>query len=269
MKNKLYFLLLTILVFTSCDVLRFSQFEVISWTPGEGYHSEPRNIVVSLDFSRNPDIASVERNFSLTGNTNQIKGTFIWDGKRMTFLPLTPLETNTDYTINLSADAHDVKGLSMDFAFESSFSTRPDNSRPVLLSCYPQMYAEIDDPRTEVHLLFSSPVPSNALYDCVSFSPSMTGSWRLEEGGKLAVFTPAEMWTQHQRYEIRISDSMSDNNGMSTGKDFVLIFTAGTDRDAPYLLHASRITKNDEIILLNPDNGYSGAANLPTENQNW
>jgi len=269
MKSKLCILLLFLLSFISCDVLRFSRFEVISWAPGSGYRSEPENITVSLDFSQDPDISSVERNFSLTGNGNRIRGTFLWNGRKMTFAPLAPLEKNTDYTISLSADACNTKGLSLDEAFNGDFTTRPDNVRPVLISCYPEMFAEIDDPRTEIRLSFSAPVPLNTLYDNVSFSPSMTGSWRLEDGGKLAVFTPAEPWIRNNRYEIRYSTSLTDNNGMNIGNDFISIFTIGTDHEAPYLLYAERIAKNGDIVELIPDKGYTGAAESPVENLGW
>jgi hypothetical protein len=269
MKIKFYFFLLILPLFLSCDILRFSKFEVISWTPGEGYYSESEKIIVSLEFSREPDIAIVERNFSLTGNENRIKGNFLWDGRKVAFTPLTPLEKNTDYVLSLSADACDTKGLSMDEAFNREFTTRPENSRPVLLSCYPQMYAEIGDPRTEVRLYFSIPVPLITLYDNVSFNPSMTGSWRLEEGGKLAVFTPAEPWTQLKQYEIHISTSLTDNNGMNIGNDFTSIFTTGTDHEKPYLLSACRITKDGYVFKLTPDKGHIGAAQLPVENHEW
>jgi len=269
MKSKLCILLLFLISFVSCDVLRFSRFEVISWTPGGGYRSEPENITVSLDFSNDPDMSSVERNFSLTGNGNRIKGTFLWNGRKMTFVPLAPLEKNTDYIISLSADACNDKGLSLDEAFNGYFTTRPDNARPILISCYPELFAEIDDPRTEVRLSFSIPVPLNTLYDNVSFSPSITGSWRLEDDGKSAIFTPAEPWKQNNRYEIRYSTSLTDNNGMNIGNGFISIFTVGADHEAPYLLYAERIAKNGDIVELIPDKGYTGAAELPVENHGW
>jgi len=269
MKSKLCILLLFLLSFVSCDLLRFSRFEIISWAPGGGYRSEPENITVSLDFSQDPDMSSVERNFSLTGNGNRIRGTFLWNGRKMIFAPLMPLEKNTDYIISLSADACNNKGLSLDEAFNGDFTTRPDNTRPVLISCYPEMFAEIDDPITEIRLSFSVPIPLNTLYDNVSFSPSMTGSWRLEDGGKSAVFTPANPWIQNNRYEIRCSTSLTDNNGMNIGNDFISIFTIGTNHEAPYLLYAERIAKNGDIVELIPDKGYIGAAELPVENHGW
>jgi len=259
---KIKTLLLTIVcifLFNSCDILRFGLFEVSSWSPGEGYHSDSEQLTVSLFFSMEPNRGSVERNFSLTGNGDRVRGTFLWSGKHMAYIPSTPLEINTDYIINLSADAHDTNGLSMDDAFIRSFTTRPGSERPVLISYYPQPYDEIDDLRTEVQLEFSIPVSLSSLYSGVSFSPSMTGSWRLENNDTLAIFTPVEPWSQRTRYEIRLSTLLTDINGMNIGNDFLSIFSIGTDKEAPYLLTAQRITKDGELIDLNTD----------AENEGW
>ena len=269
MKN-LCCLFLTVICFFSCDILRFSAFEVTSWSPGEGYHSNPENLVVSLSFSLDPDRDSVERRFSLNGNNGRVKGNFFWEDRKVTFVPLTPLEKNNDYNLLLSAEAHDTNGLSMDTAFERCFTTRPDTERPCLISFSPSMYEEIDDLKTEVRLGFSLPVPLSTLYDNVSFNPSMTGSWKLEDDGKLAIFTPSVSWTKNKRYEIRYSTSLTDNNGMNIGNDFKSIFITGTDKEIPVLLQANRITKNGDFIPLERDTtGFISAAEQFTENSGW
>jgi len=268
--KKLFYFYLFVICFFSCDILRSVPFEVVSWSPGEGYHSNPEDLSVSLTFSLKPDRDSVERHFSLNGDNGRIKGNFFWEDKKVTFIPLTPLEKNNDYILSISAEARDAKGLSMDTAFERGFTTRPGTERPVLLSFYPSMYEEIDDLRVEVRLCFSLPVPVSALYDNVSFSPSMTGVWRLEEDGKLAVFSPSVPWTKNRRYEIRYSTSLADNNGMNTGKDFKSVFITGTDKEIPVLLQANRITKDGEYVPLERDSaGFTGAAEKYTENRGW
>jgi len=259
MKYKISLLLfINVFYFASCDLLRSSPFEVVSWTPGGGYHSAPENIAVSLVFSHAPNRASIERSFSLTGNGSRVRGNFMWSGRRMTFLPLVPLEINTDYTINLSADAHNTDGLNMDFAFLRDFTTRPDNVRPVLVSFYPEMFAEVENQRTEVRLEFSMPMPLRTLHDNVTFSPSMAGLWHLENEDTLAVFTPAEPWTHGIRYEIRFSTSLAAVNGMNIANDFLSIFTIGLDREPPYLLNAKRLTRCGDVFDL-----------LETENPDW
>jgi hypothetical protein len=269
MKN-FCFLCLMVICFFSCDILRVSPFEVTSWSPGEGYHSSPENLVVSLNFSLEPDRDSVERRFSLNGDNGRVKGNFLWEGKKVTFVPILQLEKNNDYNLSLSAEAHDTNGLSMDTSFERDFTTRPGTERPFLISFSPSMYAQIDDLRTEVKLRFSLPVPLSALYDNVSFNPSITGCWRLEENGKLAIFTPFVSWIKNKRYEIRYSTLLTDNKGMNTGNDFKSVFITGTDKEIPFLLQANRITKDGEVIPLKRDiTGFTGAAEQFTENRGW
>jgi len=270
MKNKILLMfLICLFLFISCDILRFSVFKVSSWTPGEGYHSEPENIIVSIKFSDMPQKASVERHFSLTGNGNSIKGGFLWEEKKLTFIPQTPLEKNTDFIVNLSADACNLEGISLDEAFICNFTTRPDISRPVVLSCYPSLYEEINESELRVKLEFSLPITLKTLYENISFNPSITGLWTLENDDRSAVFTPSEPWLKNYRYEINVSSSLTDKNGMNIRREFKSIFTTGTDRELPYLLYANRVTKNNEIILLLPDKGFSSAAESPVENIEW
>ncbi|MCL2184362.1 MAG: Ig-like domain-containing protein [Treponema sp.] len=272
MKLVLYFLfLISLIEFTSCDILRFSQFEIVSWTPAEAYHSEPENIFISLTFSDNPHKASVERNFSLTGDGNRIRGKFLWEGKKISFLPFLPLEKNTDYIISLTSDARNTEGLSLDEAFNCKFTTRADSERPVLVSCYPSMYAKLDNQRSEVRLEFSLPVSLKTLYENVSFNPPAAGFWLLEDSGRTAVFTPAEPWTQNKYYEIKINSSLTDNNGMNVRNDFTSNFSIGTDQEIPYLLYAQRLLKSGELIDLFSDKGFSGIthAEFPIENHDW
>jgi hypothetical protein len=268
--KRIFYLCLFVICFFSCDILRSSPFEVSSWSPGEGYHSNSEDLTVSLSFSLDPDRDSVERRFSLNGNNGRVKGIFLWEGRKVTFVPLAPLEKNNDYNLSLSAEAHDKNGLSMDSAFDKKFTTRPGTQRPELISFLPSMYAQIDDLKTEVRLYFSLPVPLNALYDNVSFNPSMSGVWRQEEEGKLAIFSPSVPWTKNKRYEMRYSTSLTDNKGMNVGNDFKSIFITGTDKEIPELLQANRVTKDGELIPLERDvTGFTSAAENYTENSGW
>jgi len=267
--NRLFFILISIISFNSCDILRLSHFEIISWTPETGYHNNPDEIFISLNFSHEPDKMSVERNFSLTGDDDPVKGNISWDGNKLIFTPLIPLEKNKDYVINLSSDAHDTKGVSMEDAFTGEFTTRFDNSRPVLISCYPAQYDDISDKRMNVKLKFSAPVSLNTLYENVSYNPSMTGLWKYDIDEKSVIFIPLEEWSQNNRYEIKISSSLINNNGMNIRKDFSSIFTTGIDKIKPILLNVMRITGEDDYIPLLKDNGYSGAWEHLAVNEGW
>jgi len=260
MRIILYFaLVISFITYNSCDILRLSPFEVTSWSPGVGYHSLPENIIVSLSFSHEPDRASVERNFSLNADNYSVRGEFLWEEKKLTYIPITSLEANTNYTITLSANAYNTDGLNMDDAFNRNFSTRPDNSRPVLISFSPAMYSQISDLRTEIILEFNIQIPVKTLYENISFSPSMTGLWRLENNNTFAIFSPAEPWLKNTRYEIRLSGLLTDVNGNTSENNFTSSFTTQIDNEAPYLLSASRITINGESVFLSTE----------SENHNW
>jgi hypothetical protein len=234
----------------SCDILRSSPFEVSSWSPGGGYHQEPAAISVALEFSHEPDRVSVERYFSITEDGSRLKGSFRWEGKRVIFLPAAPLEPDRDYEISLAADASDDSGLSLDESFEGNFTTRPENSRPALISVSPPMNAVVGDSRAAVSLVFSRPVALVSLREQVSFDPSMSGSWQLEGDGSAAVFTPAEPWTYGRRCEIRVSASLAGINGMDMGRDYISVFTLGTDREKPVLTGAWRLSHDGGKNLL-------------------
>ena len=254
-------------IVSSCDLLRTSPFEVSRWSPGGGYQADSADISLFMEFSHEPDRASVERHFSFTGDGDRLAGNFRWEKDRLLFIPAVPLEPNRDYEMAVAAEAHDTAGLSMDRAFAGRFSTRPDRSRPALLACSPPMNGIAADARARIRLDFSRPVSLNSLREAVSISPVMGGSWRLEDEGRAGVFTPAEPWTAGKRYEIRVSESLAGVNGMSMGRDFASVFIAGEDGEQPVLLGAWRLAENGGLETLEEDSGGAFRENSGWEKQ--
>jgi hypothetical protein len=248
----------------SCDILRESPFEVSSWSPGEGYYDKLSTVPVSLTFSHSPDRLSIERYFSMTEDGNRIKGSFSWDGKKMIFLPSAPLEENRNYAIVITADAHDDAGLSLDKSFEGRFSTRSDSGRPKLLSIVPETESIMTDIRGEIRMLFSQALPVKSCNEYISFGPAINGAWQIEGDGTAAVFTPLENWKQGQRYEVRVSASLAGINGLTMGKEFLSVFTAGDDITKPFLEGAYRLS--DDVLLTGLAESNFG---LLTENTGW
>ncbi|MDR2730751.1 MAG: Ig-like domain-containing protein [Treponema sp.] len=223
-----------------------------------------------LAFSHDPNTSVVERNFTLTGDGNNVKGNFYWEDKKLFFNPIFPLQKNIEYIINLSLEACDIKGLCLERAFEKKFTTKYPSQHPVLLSCFPSSYSEVNNIRTEIVLNFSRPIPYESLYDNVSFSPSMSGFWNLNESKTEAIFTPADNWTLNKRYEIRILSSLTDANGYSLGKDFISVFTVSLDSEMPLLLYALSISNNGiKTQLVQDITGYANIAGLSPETEGW
>jgi hypothetical protein len=157
------------------------------------------------------------------------------------FLPGAPLETNRDYVLSVGEEARDTEGLSMDRKFEAAFTTRPAAPRPEITGADPPAGGILAGLRTPLCLFFSSPVPLPSLQDQVSLSPSIDGSWSIEDGGRTGVFTPLEKWAPGQRYELRAAASLAGPTGLPVGQEFFSTFTAGPLGEKPRLLAAFRL----------------------------
>jgi hypothetical protein len=259
------FFSLLLVLFCSCDLLRESPFEVEGWTPGPGYHS-PGSIDVSLLFTSDPDRSSVEYGFALTEDGQVLKGSFLWAGRLLRFLPAAELEPNKNYLLSLSAGAHDARGVSLDRAFEVSFTTRPGNASPEVLAMVPPDDGVLTDPRAELYLTFSVPVNIDSCVNSISLSPAMAGAWRLENQGSLAIFTPAEPWTWGRRYRLRVSADFQSALGIVLGREYLSRFILGEDRLPPALIAAHAVdTAGNTVFALIPQE----AAAPFTENGLW
>ena len=251
-----------ICVLCACDILRNSPFEVSHWSPGEGYHEAPA-LSVSAIFSHSPDMASVEQYFSLTADGNRVWGSFRWEGNRVTFLPGALLEANRDYVLSIGEEARDGRGLSMDRKFEGTFTTRPAAPRPGITDVDPPAGGILTGLRAPLRLFFSDPVPLSSLQDHVSLSPSTGGSWSVENGGRTGVFVTLEQWIPDQRYDLKVSASLTGPTGLSMGREFFSTFTTGPMGEKPRLLAAFRLDREGGEPLAEEKAGTI------TENPGW
>ena len=257
-------MLILIMLFSSCDILRSSPFEVSCWSPGGGYHADPGAISVSVSFSHDPDRTSAEKYFSLTVDGEKVRGFFQWQGKKMIFFPFNSLEKNRDYSVRISPNACDTAGLSMDREFEGFFSTRDNYERPRIVNYFPGTDGTMENKRGTCTVEFSTPFSLNSLRSNASFSPTVQGAWHLEKNGTLAVFTPTEPWTQGSRFNLRISASLAGENGMGIGKEFNNFFTIGAFRELPSLICAMRVNSDGGQTEI-----FSESSGLVAENAGW
>lgn len=221
----------------SCDLLRDSPYEVEAWSPGEGYHSDPARIKVSLLLSHESDRAKTEQAFSISEDRKTMKGNFAWEGARLVFIPSSPWEANRDYRIALGTGAQDQKGLSLENKFEAIFSTRPPGSAPGIIGIEPEYEACLSGNRDEVRLYFSDAVSLNSCIDSISFSPSIAGSWRLEDENCRASFLPKEPWHSGTLYRIRVDSGFTGISGAALGVEYSSLFYGGPDNEKPVLLN--------------------------------
>jgi len=263
--NKIKWLILLNCMFLvfSCDLLRDSPYVVEAWTPGEGFHNDPARLTVSLLLSHESDKAKTEQAFSLTEDHKTLKGDFLWEGKRLVFLPAAPLEPDREYFITLGTGAQDIKSLSLENKFEASFSTRITGGKPKIIGTSPEHEESLPGNREEYRLFFSEPVRLNSCIDCISFYPVTPGSWRLEDDNKTACFTPREPWQTGAVYRVRVESGFAAVSGSILGTDYSSVFAVGLDREKPVLLKALALGEGEdavpEEISLEEPGGFSTA----------
>ena len=249
-RHRFYFSLIIILLFvSSCDILRDSPYEVLTWTPGEGFHDEPGSIKISLLLSHESDRARTEQAFSLTGDRKTISGVYDWDGSWLIFSPIYPLEAGRDYVITLGTGAQNTRGLSLENKFEASFTTRKPGAKPAVTGTVPSDGGCVSESRGEFRIMFSEPVPLESCMDYIVFSPSSPGSWRLEGEEKTASFTPRDPWQTGILYQIKIDSGFMGFSGDVLGSEYITFFSVGNDREKPVLNKAYALYPAGEIAV--------------------
>jgi hypothetical protein len=231
-------ILFVLLLYSRCDLLRQSPYEVSGWTPGGGFWEAPETVRLSLLLSHESDRASVEQALSLTEDGRALGGSFSWEDRRLIFTPPAPLEKNRDYRITLGTGAQDTRGLSLEKQFEASFTTRPPGGRPRLVSVEPPYDGVIQGLRGSVRLRFTTPLTLSSCFSEIGFTPSMEGTWVLEEEGSCARFIPRESWSPNAAYLVSLSAALAGASGLSLGEEQSSRFFSGTDHEKPRLVKA-------------------------------
>jgi len=235
---KWFSFLSLLLAFVSCDLLRDSPYEVEAWTPGDGFHDGEGKIIVSLLLSHESDRIKTEQAFSLTEDRKPVKGNFAWEGNRFLFLPAAPIESGHNYLISLGTGAQDKRGISLEKKFEASFSTCLPGAKPRVIGVEPEYGGSVSESRGIFKLWFSEQVLINSCLDSISFTPAISGSWRLSDENKTACFIPHDPWQTGILYHARVDSGFLSASGQMVGTEYVTFFSFGTDHEKPVLLKA-------------------------------
>ncbi|MDR1788330.1 MAG: Ig-like domain-containing protein [Treponema sp.] len=234
--KKILLLSAALLALAGCDILRRYVYEVETWLPGEGFHAEAAGLEVALRMSGESDRVTVEQAFTLSADGDRVQGAFAWEGRMLRFLPDEPLRANRDYVLTLGTGSRDTKGLSLEREFNAAFTTRPAGERPRLVSIEPAYGETLAG---AVRVTFTSPLDPVSCREGLSFSPSIEGTWVLEDEGRAAVFVPLGAWKNAALYTITVSTKLQGVNGLTVGQQFDSRFTVGTDTQAPELVRAA------------------------------
>ncbi|GMO25508.1 MAG: hypothetical protein Ta2B_05110 [Termitinemataceae bacterium] len=270
--KKIIFCFFVIVCFCllSCDILRDEPFEISSWTPGEVEIDDIENINVSLYFSGEPNRFNTEKAFSLTENGDILKGNFIWGENSFSFVPLSPFCKNKDYIIRLTTEADDINGLSLENNFEGHFSTKLPSDHPFVNLIEPQNESVVIDVHQKIKIEFSDAITKTSLQNNVSFSPSINGTWQLNDEGKIALFYPKDNWKINETYIITISPYIENIYAKQMGKEIQSRIIIVDQDEYPQLLEVNILnvdyTEKYSLIPVAFDEKYIGETIYENEN---
>lgn len=169
------------------------------------------------------------------------------------YLPYQPLEKGEHYMLRISKDLRSVSGKNLERELLRSFMVSSDQERPVLLATVPssgqmlctalqELYADAEEPsraaRGALQLEFSVAMDLFSLYQQAVFSPPLSGTWELQDDGRLALFTPFTDWDPCREYTLELEAGLSSAAGLKIAQAEHLYFPASAVAEAPHLLHA-------------------------------
>lgn len=225
--------LLRLFYYRSCD---YDPLRLVSLYPEEGGVIGDRENIV-LTFNRAPDEASLMKNLVLSpaaGYNSSLEGAVL------TLSPEEKWENLTDYTLKLTSELLDGKGIPLDPDVEGCFMVRSGTDVPVVSRSGPAcndrpgnypfkttatdtlLYGDV------YRMEFSRPMDLESAEGAFSISPALAGNL-YREGEDTLIFVPEEGWLMDTEYTIRVSDNGKSLDGIALREDFIHSFTADID----------------------------------------
>ena len=264
-----FFLLSALIFITGCFAdMDFERPEIVSVYPSHNSTLVPHDSGVIVEFSKGMDTVKTNNEFSLSGDSGNVDGTFSWsDGDtRLTFIPRGNFLPEK-FTLRITKGAEDKEGNDLKNEFISFFYISGERGSPVVSSYSPGANT-IGNPRnSSVVINFSEPVNLNTIYGGISVSPSIQGYYMWNSGADDSAsitFTPLYGFDFGVTYTVTVSDAILDVSGnrlrdpvtfsFTVGDDFVKPgVTVSQDLTPPLAFDESHVThggeKNRRIIL--------------------
>lgn len=221
-------------------------------TPTMGLINTPRNVPVTVSFSRPVDRTNITTTtFAFTQGAVPVAGTFSFDFSDtvVTFRPTAILAATTAYTLSLTQGIKSVDGVPLDGGFVGSFTTgtSSDTVSPTV-TISPANGATNVPFNTTILLAFSEPANPNtvnaATVVVVSQGEIRSGTLTFGQQNTFAVFTPASPFFPTSSATVTVLGQVTDMAGNAlqgaggVGTSVMSTFTTSSvaDRFPPVVL---------------------------------
>ena len=197
---SLIFLIITLLI-TSCSFDEYTHME-----GPEVSSCALEKSCIKVVFSARMRKGLTESAFSCSCDSTSEAGTFVWEGKKMYFFPMSGIKEKSLYEVEIGTRAEDTYGNSLKEAFCCTFSTGGDADKPVVQSLNISEGEVVSDLLMPIQIDFSKPVEASYLYQHFTITPAVLGNTEIKNNGKSVVFTPLEKMEWNTVYTLTIGD---------------------------------------------------------------
>ncbi|HDQ14044.1 MAG TPA: hypothetical protein ENN41_04430 [Sediminispirochaeta sp.] len=160
----------------------------------------------SLSFSQPMDRSSVEEAFSLLKDGNPVPGSYQWEEERLTFVPRHKLSAGSAYELSLHGLVRDRQGREHPILFNLPFFT--DTETVSMVSAEPGSGSDIESPRQEIVLNFSSPVNKAAAAEGIEISPATEVDIQWNSDASLCYIKPRYQWSDDRIYSVDFDEAL-------------------------------------------------------------
>jgi hypothetical protein len=224
------------------DKLNFTQPEIVSIYPLNLMTNVENDVIIEVRFSREMDTIKTNNSFSLSSASGMVNGYFRWldNGKRLSFEPRNVLKDSEMYTITISSSAEDKDGNDLKKTTTSVFYVNTDLNSPEIQSHSPDsneigVLPDLSDlsPPGYIAIIFSEAVDPDTLYDGITISPAVQGTYAWNVTQRIITFNPIYNLNYGTTYTVTVSGSLTDISGNPLLEQYSFNFTVGDDFEKP------------------------------------
>lgn len=214
-----------------------------------------KNSSLEITFNKAIDFSSFEKNFLISPYI-QVKKEISLNDTKVSITPVQSWDVNQFYTWSIK-DSLSSDGYVLDKEYNGSFRYAKDITPLTVNGIYPVSFYDQNKHFSNSMILYKSnlsQIPLNgglafcfnksvteaSLMNAMSVSPAISGHLVCNEEKNIYIFVPYKNLENDRSYEVRISDSLKDQNGIGLVQDYRKTFTVS----APYI-EVKSISVND------------------------
>ncbi len=243
--RALVFLLMGVLC--SCELLITSALSISAYSPTAEFVEADSQLW--LEYSVAVDHAKAESATCLKENGRAVELRFDWNGNRLNCTPVWPLKSGAAYVLSVADTVETVTGVNLDKAFEQCFAVRSEKVRPVATIASPQDGSVANDPFMPIVISFSEAVDKASFYAAFSTSPTVNFAYDWSADGRTVTARPLAAFSWQTDYLVKVSNSLADTGGISSGVLSSSSFQLGVPQTGPTVsqIHNAILTNSATV----------------------